>query len=80
MTILHRKQEVNMSIDLNKLMQDKKSHFEIISKQRELEELKQKHTTDDIALQELRAELQQKMKQEEVFEEQKKKARAYMHR
>ena len=67
-----------MSIDLDRLRHEKQSQAEIEAKKKELDELRQKHMTDDKALQELRSQLHEKINNEVIFDEQKKKARAYM--
>ena len=78
MTMVQQKEEVSMSIDLERLRHEKQSQAEIEAKERELEQLRQKHRTDDEVLQKLRSELQEKINNETVFEQQKQKAREYM--
>ena len=76
--MVQQKEEVSMSIDLERLRHEKQSQAEIEAKERELEQLRQKHRTDDEVLQKLRSELQEKINNETVFEQQKQKAREYM--
>ena len=67
--MVQQKEEVSMSIDLERLRHEKQSQAEIEAKERELEQLRQKHRTDDEVLQKLRSELQEKINNETVFEQ-----------
>lgn len=65
----HENEELRASIVIEKLKVEQQSQAEIEQKQRQMEELQESHRKDKLALENLKAKLQEKITQEAIFEE-----------
>lgn len=78
MKMAHENEELRASIAIDKLKIEQQSQAQIDEKQRQLEALQLSHSKDMQAMENLKAKLQEKISQEAIFEEQKKRAKAFM--